>query len=147
GKTHERADAVAAFFLVRGIAKADRMGLMIENASEDVYYDQRIHEIGAINVSIYPTLSEQEEQYIINDSGIKDILIGNTFLYTKILKIAANCRKLLYLIPAFPAHTKVTLPKDLRTEIIPFETILKEKEFVTAAEQSQITAIRQALRP
>ena len=93
--TLQRADAVSAFFLEKGIVKGDRMGLMIENSPEYVYYDQGIQQIGAINVSIYPTLSEHEVEYIINDSGIKAILVGNPFLYKKILKIAGNCKALL----------------------------------------------------
>lgn len=147
GKTLQRADAVAAFFLEKNIVKGDRMGLMIENSPEYVYYDQGIQQIGAINVSVYPTLSEQEVEYIINDSGIKAILIGNTFLYKKILKIACNCRQLKYLIPAFPEFDKVSLPGDLKAEIIPFEHILKVKETITIEEQAQITAIRLSLRP
>ena len=146
-ETLEKADAVAAFFLEKEISKGDRMGLMIENSPEYVYYDQGIQQIGAINVSIYPTLSEQEVEYIINDSGISAILIGNTFLFKKILKISANCRNLKYIIPAFDEYTKVTLPVDLKAEIISFETILKEKAVVTAAEMNKITAIRAALRP
>ena len=85
--TLERADAISAFFLEKGIAKGDRLGLMIENSPEYIYYDQGIQQIGAVNTSIYPTLSEHEVEYIINDSGIKAILIGNPFLLKKILKI------------------------------------------------------------
>src|SRR5688572_8490473 len=77
-ETLDNADAVSTFFLNKGIKKGDRMGLMIENSPEYVYYDQGIQQIGAINTSIYPTLSEHEVEYIINDSGIKAILIGNT---------------------------------------------------------------------
>src|SRR5215217_5385415 len=97
--TLENADAVSGFFLDKGIVKGDRMGLIIENSPEYVFYDQGIQQIGAINVSIYPTLSEHEVEYTINDSGIKSILIGNTFLFKKILKIAPNCRELHYIIP------------------------------------------------
>ena len=87
-QTLDCADAVSAFCLAHDIKKGDRMGLMIENSPEYVYYDQGIQQIGAINVSIYPTLSEHEVAYIVNDSGIRAILVGNTFLYKKILKIA-----------------------------------------------------------
>ncbi|MET3113649.1 long-chain acyl-CoA synthetase [Pedobacter sp. CG_S7] len=147
GQTLDSADAVAAFFLEKGIVMGDRMGLMIENSPEYVYYDQGIQQIGAINVSIYPTLSESEVAYIINDSGIKAILIGNTFLYKKILKIAGKCRQLQYLIPAFPEYTKVTLPEDLKAEIIPFEAILNAKKIITEEEKIKITTIRLSLRP
>ncbi|MGY4384451.1 long-chain acyl-CoA synthetase [Pedobacter sp. UYP24] len=146
-ETLENADAVSAFCLEKGIGKSDRMGLMIENSPEYVYYDQGIQQIGAINVSIYPTLSEHEIQYIINDSGIKAILIGNTFLYKKVLKIAKNCKELLFIIPAFQEYIKVELPKDLVAEVLYFQDILENKSAVTAEIINKISSIRTALRP
>lgn len=122
--TLAKADAVSAFFLEKGIAKGDRLGLMIENSPEYVYYDQGIQQIGVINVSIYPTLSEQEVAYIVNDSGIKAILVGNPFLYRKILKIADNCPELRYIIPAFADYGKINVPDDVKAEIISYQDIL-----------------------
>lgn len=145
--TLNRADSVAAFFLEKGITKGDRMGLMIENSPEYVYYDQGIQQIGAINVSIYPTLSEQEVEYIINDSGIKAVLVGNTFLYKKILKIAGNCRNLAYIIPAFTEYTKVEVPANLKAEVFGFEDLLAVKKNITEEEQQVIIQIRLSLRP
>ncbi|WP_214228148.1 long-chain fatty acid--CoA ligase [Pedobacter sp. B4-66] len=146
-ETLDNADAVSAFFLSKGIKKGDRMGLMIENSPEYVYYDQGIQQIGAINTSIYPTLSEHEVEYIINDSGIKAILVGNTFLYKKILKIAGNCRQLNYIIPAFAEYTKVTIPEDLNAEIVSFEEILNTKSSLTENKLAEIKTLREALKP
>ncbi|ETZ21086.1 long-chain fatty acid--CoA ligase [Pedobacter sp. V48] len=146
-ETLDNADAVSVFFLNKGIKKGDRMGLMIENSPEYVYYDQGIQQIGAINTSIYPTLSEHEVEYIINDSGIKAILVGNTFLYKKILKIAGNCRQLKYIIPAFAEYTKVTVPEDLNVEIISFEEVLNTKSNLTEDKLAEIKALRDALSP
>jgi len=145
--TLENADAVSAFFLRKGIKKGDRMGLIIENSPEYVYYDQGIQQIGAINVSIYPTLSEHEVEYIINDSGIKSILVGSPFLFKKILKIARNCRELRYVIPAFADMDKITVPADFQKEIIHFNTVLATAENITEAELKHIAETRQALRP
>jgi long-chain acyl-CoA synthetase len=146
-QTLDKADAVAAFFLSKGIAKGDRMGLMIENGPDYVYYDQGIQQIGAINVSIYPTLSEQEVEYIINDSGIKSLLVGNPFLYKKILKIADNCRQLQYIIPAFAEYTKTTVPEDLNKTIISFEDLLKQGKELVSTYQVKIKEARSLLRP
>jgi len=146
-QTLDHADAIAAFFLEKGIVKGDRMGLMIENGPDYVYYDQGIQQIGAINVSIYPTLSEQEVEYIINDSGMKAILVGNTFLYKKILKIADNCKELLYIIPAFAEYSKITIPSNLRAGIISFEDLLNLGKGMTAQYGWKIKEIRTALRP
>lgn len=145
--TLDCADAVSSFFLSKGINKGDRMGLMIDNSPEYVYYDQGIQQIGAINVSIYPTLSEHEVAYIINDSGMRAILAGNTFLFKKILKIAANCRCLEYIIPAFPEYQKVTVPEDIKAEIVSFDEILNRSGKITAAERAQIDAVRSTIRP
>lgn len=146
-QTLDKADAVSAFFLEREIAKGDRMGLIIENGPDYVYYDQGIQQIGAINVSIYPTLSEQEVEYIINDSGMKAILVGNPFLFKKVLKIADNCRALKYIIPAFAEYKKVNIPEDLNTEVISFEQVLRAGSQKTGEYQSRITAARRALNP
>jgi len=146
-QTLDNADAVSAFFLEKEIVKGDRMGLMIENGPDYVYYDQGIQQIGAINVSIYPTLSEQEVEYIINDSGIKAILVGNPFLYKKVLKIADNCRALQYIIPAFAEYRKTVIAEDLRAEIISFDQVLKDGSTKINDYQEQITAVRNSLRP
>ncbi|MES2418600.1 MAG: long-chain fatty acid--CoA ligase [Bacteroidota bacterium] len=140
-----RADAVSAFFLNKGIAKGDRLGLMIENCPEYVYYDQGIQQIGAINVSIYPTLSEHEVAYIINDSGIKAIVVGNPFLFKKVLKIAENCKELLYIIPVFKDFDKIAIPEGFKAEIIAFNTLLGT--IVEEATQATISQRRAEVLP
>lgn len=144
-ETLERADSIATFFLNKEIAKGDRLGLMIENSPEYVYYDQGIQQIGAVNVSIYPTLSEHEVTYIINDSGIKAILIGNPFLYKKVLKVAANCKSLEYIIPAFSDFDKIEIPAGVHAAILPFSALLATP--VSEAEQALIRARRAEVLP
>lgn len=141
------ADAVSAFFLAQGIRKGDRMGLMIENGPDYVYYDQGIQQIGAINVSIYPTLSEQEVTYIVNDSGMRVILVGNTFLYKKILKVAQDCRRLEYIIPAFADHEKITVPEGLQVKIVSFDKVLDQAGKITATTLDEINKLRKAVLP
>ena len=141
------ADAVSAFFLAQGIRKGDRMGLMIENGPDYVYYDQGIQQIGAINVSIYPTLSEQEVTYIVNDSGMRVILIGNPFLYKKILKVAQDCRRLEYIIPAFADHEKITVPEGLQVKIVGFDKVLDRAGKMTTPELDEINKLRKAVLP
>ena len=143
--TLSRADAISAFFLEKGMAKGDRLGLMIENCPEYVYYDQGIQQIGLINVSIYPTLSEHEVAYIINDSGIKALLIGNPFLFKKVTKIAANCADLQYIIPTFADFEKIAVPADIKVEIIPFNTLLNKS--VSESEKKQINQRRREVLP
>lgn len=146
-KTLTNADAVSAYFLSKGIAKGDRMGLMIENGPDYVYYDQGIQQIGAINVSIYPTLAEHEVEYIINDSGIRALLVGNPFLLKKVLKIAENCKMLAYIIPVFTDFKKITLPSGLHASVSSFDLVLNEGQKLISTYQSLITSRRSEVLP
>src|ERR1700749_1419645 len=67
----DKIDAVSAWLLEMGIKKGDRLGLIIENGPDYVYYDQALQQIGAVNTSVYPTLSESEIEYILNDSCVR----------------------------------------------------------------------------
>src|SRR6201996_2287998 len=102
----EKIDAISAWFLGIGIKKGEMLGLMIENGPDYVYYDQALQQIGAVNPSIYPTLSEAEVEYILNDSGSRTILVGNPFLLRKVAKVANNCPNLLRIILAFDDYEK-----------------------------------------
>ncbi len=144
-ETLAKADAVSAFFLSNGMVKGERLGLMMDNSPDYVYYDQGIQQIGVINVSIYPTLSEQEVAYIINDSGIKGILVGNPFLFKKILKVAENCKALLYIIPAFAGYEKIVIPAGLNIEVIDYQFILNRT--VSTEEQNLIDQRRLEVLP
>lgn len=125
-ETLANADAISAYFLEIGINKGDRCGFIIENCPEYVYYDQALQQIGAINTSIYPTLSEHEIEYILNDSGAKTILVGTSFLLKKIIKIANNCPELIRIIPVFSDFEKITDKIILNAGVISLSQIITE---------------------
>src|SRR5476651_261081 len=80
----DKIDAISAYFLDIGIKKGDRLALIMENGPDYIYYDQALQQIGAVNTSIYPTLSETEIEYILNDSEARTILVGTPFLLRKV---------------------------------------------------------------
>lgn len=97
----EELNAISAFLLQKGYQKGDKAALIIENCPEYIAFDQGLMQLGMVNVSIYPTLSEAEIQHILNDSQAVVILVGTPFLLKKINKIKANCPHLKYIITAF----------------------------------------------
>ncbi|MCU0421505.1 MAG: long-chain fatty acid--CoA ligase [Bacteroidia bacterium] len=94
-------NAISAYFMELGYDKQDKVALIIENCPEYICFDQALMQLGLVNVSIYPTLSEAEIEYIINNSESKAILIGTPFLWRKVSKIMSNCSELKLLITAF----------------------------------------------
>jgi long-chain acyl-CoA synthetase len=102
----DQANAISAYFHNLGYQKQEMVALIIENCPEYICFDQGLMQLGLVNVSIYPTLSESEVEYIINDSGARAILVGTPFLLKKINKIKANCPKLEKIIIAFDSDKK-----------------------------------------
>lgn len=143
----EKIDAISAWFLDIGIQKGDRLGLIIENGPDYVYFDQALQQIGAVNTSIYPTLSEAEIEYIINDSGLKTILVGNPFLLRKVAKIANNCPALIRIIPAFDDYEKNLGKTKLNAGVIGFKDLIDEGLRLVNKYSSAIIAAREAIIP
>ena len=145
--TLDNADAISAYFLEMGIEKGDRLGFIIENCVEYVYYDQALQQIGAINTSIYPTLSETEIEYILKDSGAKTLLVGSPFLLKKIVKIANNCPELLRIIPVFSDFEKITEKVSLNAGVISLIDVIAEGKQMLPNFQKLIETKREEVLP
>ncbi|MBW4889366.1 long-chain fatty acid--CoA ligase [Mucilaginibacter sp. HMF5004] len=140
-------DAISAYMLDIGIKKGDRLALIIENGPDYVYYDQALQQIGAVNTSIYPTLSETDIEYILNDSGARTILVGNPFLLRKIIKIANNCPELIRIIPAFDDFGKHTEKVSLNAGVVGFNQLIDEGSKCVEKYAQQIAACREGVLP
>lgn len=123
---YEYINAVSAYLISIGIQKGDRVALLIENSPTYLYFDQGLQQIGAVNVSIYPTLPENDTEYILNDSGAKIILVGSHFLLKKIVKIANNCESLTRIIAAFDDYENTIKGAHLKAGVISFSSLIKE---------------------
>ncbi|HET8829554.1 MAG TPA: long-chain fatty acid--CoA ligase [Pelobium sp.] len=136
--TLDNADAISAYFLEMRINKGDRVAFIIDNCPEYVYYDQALQQIGAVNTSIYPTLSETEIEYILLDSGAKTILVGSSFLLKKILKIANHCPDLVRIIPIFNDFSKITEKTKVNAGIISLADVISEGKNILHKYASEI---------
>ena len=143
----DTADAISSYFLEMGINNGDRLALIIENSVDWVYYDQGLQQIGGVNVSIYPTLSESEIEYILNDSGAKTLLVGSPFLLRKILKVANNCLSLQRIIPVFDDYEKYLPDANLNAGVISFKNLIEEGKNSLEHHKKQIEIAREAILP
>src|ERR1700756_280275 len=146
-ETIDKADAISAWFLEIGVKKGDRLALIIENGPDYVYYDQALQQIGAVNTSIYPTLSETEIEYILNDSGAKTILVGTPFLLRKVYKVANNCPELLRIILAFDDFEKYSSKTKLYPGITCLKNVLEEGNKIVEQSHQAISSAREAILP
>src|SRR5947208_656834 len=73
-----------------GISKGDRVAILSENRPEWAIADFASQLIGAVDVPIYPTLTTDQIQYILHDSGAKIAFVSTTEQLRKIVSIRAQ---------------------------------------------------------
>jgi len=79
-----KSEQIAYGLLQLGIKKGDRIASISNNRPEWNFLDMAIHQVGAIHVSIYPTISESDYQYILNHADVKMVFVAGWELLRKI---------------------------------------------------------------
>lgn len=85
----EYTDFTALGLMVLGFKKGDKAAIISNNRPEWNFTDLGILKAGGINVPIYPTISENDLKFILNDSGVKFIFVSSQDLFEKV-KSASN---------------------------------------------------------
>jgi len=97
-KFKEETDNLAYGLATLGIIKQDKVAIISENRPEWVYSDMAILGLGAIDVPLYPSLTSDSIEFILNNSESKAIIVSNKFQLNKVLKIQSKCPKLKHVI-------------------------------------------------
>jgi long-chain acyl-CoA synthetase len=71
-------------FIDMGIKPGDKIGLISNNRPEWNFVDYACLQTGAINVPLYPTISDHDLKYVIEDAEIKYFFVANEALYNKV---------------------------------------------------------------
>lgn len=82
-----RVDHFASAMLELGINSQDKIALMSENSPEWVITDLGAMSVAALNVPVYPTLTYQQLEYILNNCGARGIVVSNDTHYQKVVKL------------------------------------------------------------
>lgn len=71
-------------FLSLGLKKGDKVATVTNNRPEWNFIDLGLAQIGVVHVPIYPTISIEEYQYILNHCEAQYVVVGDKKLYEKI---------------------------------------------------------------
>ena len=88
---------VSKGLLAFGIEPGENVALVSSNRVEWNIMDIAIQQIGAIVVPLYPTISENDYRYILNDAKIKLCVVSNAELCAKIQSIQSETPSLKHL--------------------------------------------------
>lgn len=91
--TQEFADSVNYLsygLLGLGMEREDKIAIISNNRPEWNFIDFACQQAGAVSVPIYPTISEGDLNFILNDAKVKYIFVSSADLYNKVKTIATN---------------------------------------------------------
>lgn len=83
----KRSHTLAYALLSLGYQKGDKAITLCNNRPEWNFIDMGLNLAGMVHIPVYPTLSEDEYNYIFNHSDAKILFIGNPQLYKKIYPV------------------------------------------------------------
>lgn len=91
------ANHISSGLIALGINKDDKIATISNNRPEWNFVDMGMLQIGAIHVPIYPTISESDYKFILNDAEVKAVFLSDQQLYQKINKIASEIPSLKHI--------------------------------------------------
>ena len=87
----DKANAFSRGLLRLGVKKNDRIAVISSNNRTEWHIcDIGILQTGAQNVPVYPTISEEDYDYILTHSEASYVIVSDEELYNKIMSIRAN---------------------------------------------------------
>lgn len=81
-----------------GIMTGDKIAIISENRPEWAYSDMAILSLGAVDIPLYPSLTADSIEFILNNSEARGIIVSNKFQLNKVKKIKDKCRHLKFII-------------------------------------------------
>lgn len=113
-----KSQSLAAGLIELGVAPKDRVALLSENRPEWMISDIAILASRAINVPIYPTLPAVQVEQLLNNAGVKFIILSNKHQLSKIKEIQKRVPSLegIVVIDLDEAETEILINYDTLTE-------------------------------
>jgi long-chain acyl-CoA synthetase len=86
----ENSTSLAYAFINLGLQPGDKVALIANNRPEWNFSDFGMQMAGIINVPIYPTISENDLKFILNDAEIKYVLVSSKDLFNKVKGVISD---------------------------------------------------------
>ena len=132
-----------------GVKPGDKIGLISHNnRCEWNVMDAAILQVGAVNVPIYPTMTEDDYEYILNHSELSYCFVSNEELYHKVDRIKDKVESLIKVftfepVAAAPRWTEIfTIPdEEVQRQVDALKDSIKEDDLATIIYTSGTTGL------
>ncbi len=87
--------SVAYGLMAMGLKKGDRIVTISNNRPEWNFMDMGMALAGMVNVPVYPTISDEEYEYILNHAAPRLVVVSDKTLYTRIKLLSAKVKSVI----------------------------------------------------
>ena len=122
-------------FLALGYQKGDKIASVSNNRPEWNFVDMAMSQIGLVHVPVYPTISTEEYEHILNHSDAKAVVVSDQALYQKIKPILDQSTQI-----------KEVFSFDKIDSIKNWESILTLGQSKASEYQTQLTEIKNSIQ-
>jgi len=120
GEAAEEARCMGAGLIEMGIRKNDPIGIFSHNQPRWVIADQAIQGAGGIGVPIYPTSTDKQLAFILNDCEAKAVIAGDAALLEQALRVMPEVPSLQFIACLAPVKNSSD------TRIIDVDALVKK---------------------
>lgn len=135
-------DCVSAHLLSLKVGVGDRVALLSENRPEWVICDQATLALGGVTVPIYPTSTPEQIAYILNDAGVRVMVVSTAEQFEGLLRIRKDVPSLEHVILLDAAHGP-----SQGLSIISWNDLISAGASMLEASREERTRRLEALRP
>lgn len=86
----ENVDTLSKGLLSLGVGKDDKIATIINNCPEWNFFDMALMQIGAIQIPIYPTISQANYEYILTEAEVKYVIVSDADIFQRISHIVSD---------------------------------------------------------
>lgn len=80
--------------LSMGFKKGDKIATISDNRPEWNFVDFGMAQIGVVHVPIYPTISQEDYEYILRHSEVKAVIISSKLIYNKVMPFINKIKRI-----------------------------------------------------
>ncbi len=135
----EHVTSVAAGLAAVGVHRGDRIALISENRPEWIITDFALMHLGAINVSIFPTLAQKQIQFILQNAGVTVAIVSNLLSMKKLLQIRDGIPSLRMIIHFFENDSSDPMLLSLQTLKTKGQAFLREHPDYLRDEKAKVS--------
>ena len=139
-EVRSQVQGVVAGLMNLGVEAGDSIALLSENRPEWLVSDIAILSAGAINVPVYPTLPSNQIEGLLNDAGVKIIILSTTEQLKKIREIESK-------IPSLQTIVVMDLEEPESDSLRSFNSLRDQGRQAWQRDPSEYLKVRQGIGP